>query len=88
MIHKALNGLSKSTSAEDILGLDIEINRKRIQVQMTPEINWSNVEINHVKPIPSIEVSKDEELRKTFNWINTQPFIKKQLISRKELNFF
>ena len=43
---------------------------------MTPEIDWSNIEIDHVKPICMFDVSKDEELKEAFSWKNTQPFFK------------
>ena len=44
---------------------------------MTPEMNWTNIEIDHVKPIICMfDVSKDEELREAFYWKNTQPLFK------------
>ena len=39
-------------------------------------MNWSNIEIDHVKPIGLFDVSKDEELREAFYWKNTQPLLK------------
>ena len=42
----------------------------------TLEINWNNIEIDHVKPICLFDVSKDEELGEAFNWKNTQPILK------------
>ena len=41
--------------------------------QMTPEMNWSNIEIDHVKPIGMFDLSEDEEFREAFCWKNTQP---------------
>ena len=38
-IHHALNGKSKSFSTLDILGIDVETYRKRIEYQLTPEMN-------------------------------------------------
>ena len=49
--HHALNGKLKSTSTLDILGIDIETYRKRIEFQLNPEMNWSNIEIDLVKAI-------------------------------------
>ena len=43
---------------------------------MTPELSWSNMEIDHVKAICLIDVSKDEELREAFNWKDTPPLLK------------
>ena len=45
-------------------------------------MNWSNVEIDHVRPYCFYDVSKDEELKETFNWKNTQPILKKIIIKR------
>ena len=43
---------------------------------MTPEKNWSNTEIDHVKAICLFDVHIDEELREAFFWKNTQPLLK------------
>ena len=39
-------------------------------------MNWSNIEIEHVKAYSLFDVSKDEELREAFSWKNTQPLLK------------
>ena len=44
---------------------------------MIPDMNWSNVEIDHVKPIRMFDVSKDEELKEAFSWKNTLPLLKR-----------
>ena len=75
-IHHALNGKSKSSSTRGILGIDIETYKKWIKFQMTPEMNWNNNEIDHVKPICMFDVSKEEELNEAFCWKNTQPLLK------------
>ena len=75
-IHKALNGKLKSSSTRDIIGIDIDPYRKWTEWQMTPDLNWSNAEIDHVKPICVFDVSKEEELKEAFNWKNTQPLLK------------
>ena len=46
--YHALNGKTKSSSTLDILGIDIETYKKWIEFQFTPEMNWSNIEIDHV----------------------------------------
>ena len=81
-IHHELNSESKSASTLDILGIEIESFRKRIEYQMTPEINWRNIEMDHVKPISSFYKSNIEELQKVFNWKNTKPLLK-EILSRK-----
>ena len=70
-IHHALIGKSKSSSTRKILGINIDLYRKWIESQMTPDMSWFNIEIDHVKPICMFDVSKDEELKETFSWKNT-----------------
>ena len=76
-IYKSLRGLTKQSSSRDILGIDIDLYRKWIEWQFTPEMNWSNTELDHVKPFCSFDLSKEEELREAFCWKNTQPLLKK-----------
>ena len=88
-IHHALNGKSKSSSTGDILGMDINLYKKWIEFQMTPEMNWENTEIDHVKPIFMFDVTKDEELKEAFNWRNTQPLLKQNHLQKGiKFNFF
>ena len=75
-IYHALNGKTKSSSTLDILVIDIETYKKWTEFQFTPEMNWSNIEIDHVKPICMFDVSNDVELREAFSWKNTQPLLK------------
>ena len=75
-IRQALQGKTKSSSTIDILGINIETYKKWIKFQMTPEMNWTNIEIDHVKPICTFDLSDDEQLKEAFNWINTQPLLK------------
>ena len=75
-IYKFLKGMTKQSSTKEILGIDIETYKKLLEYQMTPEKNWSNIEIDHVKAICLFDVSKDKQLREAFNWKNTQPLLK------------
>ena len=38
-------------------------------------MNWTNIEIDHVKAICLLDVSKDDELREAFSRKNTQPLL-------------
>ena len=44
---------------------------------MTPEMNWDNIEIDHVKPTRSFNVSNDELLKDAFSWKKPQLLFKK-----------
>ena len=43
---------------------------------MTGEMNWNNIEVDNVEPISMFDVSKEEELKEAFCWINSQPLLK------------
>ena len=75
-IYKSLKGMIKQSSSRDLLDIDIDTYKKWLEFQFTPEMNWSNIEIDHVKPIYMFDVTKDIELREAFNWKNTQPLLK------------
>ena len=55
---------------------------------MTPEMNWNNIEIDHVKPICMFDVTEDEESKFAFNWKNTPPSLKQYYLhKRTKFNF-
>ena len=78
--------MTKQSSTKDILEIGIETYKKWIEYQMTPEINWSNIEIDLVKAICLFDVSKHEDLRQAFNWENNQPLLKR-VHQRKRIKF-
>ena len=67
----------KQSTTKETLGIDIDLYRKWLEFQFTPEMNWSNFEIDHVKLICMFDVSDDEQLKQAFSWENTQPLLKK-----------
>ena len=85
-IYQALKGDLKSSSTKEILGIDIDLYRKWLEFQFTPEMNWSNIQVDHVKPICMFDVSKNEELKEAFNWKNTQPLLK-EVHAQKGIKF-
>ena len=83
-INTALRGKSKSLRTKEILGIDIETYKNWIEFQMTPEMNFNNIHIDHVRPIASFDVSNDEELLQAFNWKNTQPLLKQDNLRKSD----
>ena len=59
-----------------MLGKDCNLYKKWIEYHFTPEMNWSNIGIDHVKAICLFDVSDDEQLKEAFSWKNTQPLLK------------
>ena len=62
--------------------IEIDTYPKWIEFQMTPEKNWSNIEIGQVKPICMCDISNNDELKEVFNWKNTPPLLKKSIIKK------
>ena len=53
--------MTKESSTKEIFGIDIETYKKWREWQMTSEMTWDNIEIDHVKAGCLFDVSKDEE---------------------------
>ena len=68
--------MTKQSSTKKILGLDVNLYKKWIEWQLTPEMNWTNIEIDHIKPFCLFDVSDDEQSSLAFNRKNTQPLLK------------
>ena len=69
--------MTKQSSSINILGTDIDLYRKWLEFQFTPEMNWENIEVDHVMSICMFDIAKDNELKEAFNWRNTQPLLKR-----------
>ena len=52
---------------------------------MTPDLNWSIIEIDIVKPICMFDNSKDEKLKEAFNWKKTHSHYSRKLILKRGL---
>ena len=63
-------------STRHFSGIDIETFKRWIEWQMTPDMTWDNIEIDHVRLFASFDISDDEKLKEAFNWRNTQPLLK------------
>ena len=57
-----MHGNLNSSFTMDILGLDNNTYRKWIESEMNPDMNWNKIDIDHVAPVYSFDVSDDEEL--------------------------
>ena len=68
--------MTKKPSTKEILGIDFNFYKNWIEWQFSPEMNWTHIEIHHVKPICLFDVSKDDEVKEAFSWKNTQTLLK------------
>ena len=53
-----------------------------MEYQTDPEMIWSKNEIEHVKPISSLDVSKNKVKRETFNWTKHSTNNKKENLQK------
>ena len=51
-------------------------------------MNWSTIEIDHVKANCMFDIYKGEDLGETFCWKNTQPLFKQDLQHKGTKNMF
>ena len=78
-IYKSVKGMTKQLSTKEFVGIDVNLYNKWNEYQNTPEMNWSNMEIDHVRSVCMSRVSKDKEITEGFNRKNTQPILEKDL---------
>ena len=81
-IYNSLKGMIKKSRTKKFLGIDTDTYKKWLEFQFTPEMNWENIEIDHVKPICKFDIAKDNELKEAFNWKNTQLLLKKDHLQK------
>ena len=75
-IHCVPKSKTESNSRKDVSELDFDSYKRWIEFQQTLDIKWLNIEINHLNTISFLDVSKDEDLHKAFNWLKIQPLSK------------
>ena len=73
----------KSASTEKLLGCSYEFARKWIEAQFTPEMNWNNIHIDHVRPLSSFIILEKEQF-KACDWRNLQPLLKKNNLEKSD----
>ena len=77
--------MTKRSSAKEFLGTDIDAYRKWIEHHITPEMNWTEIEIDHVKPIFRFDLSKDEELKEVFGLKKHNHYLNKIISLREQI---
>ncbi len=78
-VKNALKNNFKFGKTLELLGCTIDEYKIHLESLFTPEMNWDNYgkdkywEIDHIIPCDSFNLLDEEEQRKCFNYINTQP---------------
>jgi hypothetical protein len=77
-INTALKYNYKSSSTEVLLGATIAEVKIHLEKQFKPGMSWDNHthrgwHIDHIVPVSSFDLSRDEEQKKAFHYTNLQP---------------
>ena len=77
-VRAALNGLSKSAPTLKLIGCSLEELRTHLEQKFLTGMTWENYgtkgwHIDHIIPCSSFDLSKEDQLKKCFNWSNMQP---------------
>ena len=74
---------SKFASTVELLGCSYEFGVKWIEAQFTPEMNWENIHIDHIRPLSSFDNLEQEQF-KACNWRNLQPLLEQDNLSKSD----
>ena len=86
-IRLALKGNPKLSTTMKLVGCSIEKLRLHLANQFTKGMNWDNYgkwHVDHIKPCASFDLSRAEEQRKCFYYINLQPLWAKENFSKNK----
>lgn len=79
-INKALKHNYKNSSSLELLGCDLDYYKQYLENQFKSDMTWENYgalwDIDHIKPCASFDLSLEEEQKKCFHYLNTQPLYK------------
>lgn len=76
---------SKNDSSIEILGCDMEFYKQYLEERFQDGMSWDNYgewHIDHIRPIASFDLSKDDEMRQCFHYTNTQPLWAEENLSK------
>lgn len=68
-----------------LVGCSFEFLKGYIEAQFEKEMNWSNVEIDHIRPCASFDLAKKSQQRECFNYKNLRPISKIENIKKGSL---
>jgi hypothetical protein len=76
-VRRALSGALKPASTFTLIGCSPEHLRNHLELQMTKDMTWQNFgsywHIDHIQPLCSFDLTKEELLRLACNWMNLRP---------------
>ena len=68
---------SKNDKTEDLLGISYSEFRNYVEFLMTNDMDWDNIELDHVRPLSSFDLKDIEQLKEASHYSNIQPLLQK-----------
>ena len=77
-VNKIMNriNIAKDATTLKLLGCDVKTVKLHIEDQFTTGMTWENYgdwDIDHIRPCASFDLTKPEDQRKAFHYLNLQP---------------
>ena len=72
----ALKGNSKSKKTMELLGMPINEFKEYIEAQFVEGMTWNNIDIDHILPCASFDMTDKEQQQKCFHYTNLQPMFR------------
>ena len=66
----------KNSKTEELLGISFEEFKNYIEFLMTSEMTWNNIELDHVRPLSSFNLTDPTQLKEASHYSNIQPLLK------------
>ena len=67
---------NKTIKTEDLLGIFFNEFKKYIEFLMTTNMKWNNIELDHVYPLSSFDLTNPNQLKEANHYSNIQPSLK------------
>lgn len=75
-LYKALRGNKKSKKTMELVGMPIHEFKQYIEAQFVEGMTWNNIDIDHILPCASFDMTNKEEQQKCFHYTNLQPMFR------------
>ena len=68
---------NKTSKTEELLGISFEEFKNYIEFFMAPEMTWKTIDLDHIQPLSSFNLTDSEQLKKAAHYTNIQPLLKR-----------
>ena len=75
---------SKNDTTEALLEISYSEFRNYVEYLMTPDMNWLNIQLDHVRPLSSFDLKDYEQLKEATHYTNIQPLLAKDNRSKSD----